>query len=299
MKTSGVSQLSVTTSNECEEPVSALLERILGVSPSIYSNAETGQSIVTAYVRATSARLRKHEPEIRAGLEALRAMGLKAGRGEIVSAPVRKEDWAESWKKHFQPIILGSTLIIKPSWSKIKPAKGQAVVVLDPGLSFGTGQHATTSFCLRQIARLSGAHPPRSLLDMGSGSGILAIAAAKLGFAPVTAFDFDPVAVKIALKNCRLNGVQKKIALSRQDLTKVPMNSRQKYDLICANLISPLLISERQRILNRLNPGGTLVLAGILATEFATVRKDYESSGLRLASTRIEREWQSGAFKRA
>ena len=108
---------------------------------------------------------------------------MKIGAGKIEIAKVKREDWAESWKRHFHPIEIGKTLLVKPSWSKKRPAKNQAVVILDPGLSFGTGQHPTTSFCLHQIARGRKNGTPRpSFLDIGTGSGILAIAAAKLGY---------------------------------------------------------------------------------------------------------------------
>ena len=126
---------------------------------------------------------------------------------------VPPEDWAESWKRHFKPIEIGGDLLILPSWSKRKPKTGQAVVVLDPGLSFGTGQHATTSFCLNEIVKLrrSSKASELSLLDGGTGSGILAIAAAKLGYKPVEAFDFDPVSVRVARANATSNGVNRKV----------------------------------------------------------------------------------------
>jgi ribosomal protein L11 methyltransferase len=304
MKTSGVSQISITTTPSCEEPVSALLECIFGVSPTIYFSAESNQSTTTAYVRASPAKLRARSAQIRAGLEDLKRLGLDIGPGEWRISRVRREDWAESWKKYFKVISIGSSLVIKPSWSKIKPKARQAVVVLDPGLSFGTGQHPTTSFCLRQIVSFYGRHVARrigpshavSLLDVGCGSGILAISAAKLGYAPVMAFDFDPVSVRVAKKNCRTNRVEKKVTVGRKDLTKIPPTSREKYDVVCANLMAPLLIAERDRILNRLAPGGALILAGILATEFPAVRARYESGNLKLIATKQEREWQSGAF---
>jgi ribosomal protein L11 methyltransferase len=177
------------------------------------------------------------------------------------------------------------------------------VVTLDPGLSFGTGQHATTHFCLAQVVKANlkdrrGAKEKRSLMDMGCGSGILAIAAAKLGYGPVVAFDFDPVAVRVAQKNCRTNRVAKKVAVSRKDLTKIALNSREKFEVVCANLMAPLLIAERDRILNRLAPGGTLILAGILASEFEAVKARYEEAGLELFADKVEREWRSGAFRR-
>jgi ribosomal protein L11 methyltransferase len=302
LKTSGVSQISVVTSHECEEPVAALLERLFGVTPSVYSNAETNRSTVTAYVRASAGKLRARMAEVVSGLEELKDFGLNPAPAEVRVAAVRREDWAESWKKYFKLIRIGSALVIKPSWTKIKAKAGQAVVVLDPGLSFGTGQHATTHFCLMQIVRArKGKRAQRhdlSLLDVGCGSGILAISAAKLGFGRVSAFDFDPVAVRVAQKNCRTNRVGKKVKVSRKDLTKLPLNSREKYDLVCANLMAPLLIAERDRILNRLTQDGTLILAGILATEFSGVRERYESAGMKLIAHKIEREWQSGAFQR-
>jgi ribosomal protein L11 methyltransferase len=298
VKTSGVSQISVVTTLEAEEPVSALLERIYGCTPSVYTNLERGHSVATAYVRATPAAVRAHEPEVHAGMTELAEMGIPMGSREILVRKVRREDWSESWKKYFKTIEVGSALMIKPSWSKQKAKKGQAVVVLDPGLSFGTGQHATTSFCLKEIVAVKKRrNGPLSFLDIGSGSGILSISAARLGFAPVVGFDFDPVAVRMALKNCRSNRVDRRVSISRKDLTRLPGRSRIRFDLVCANLISTLLISEKERILNRLAPGGTLVLAGILATEFAEVRQAFEATGLRLTKTKIEREWQSGAFE--
>ena len=300
MKTKEVSQISVATTPECEEPVAALLERIYGALPSVYTNVETNQTVVTLYTEGEPRLLMDRAGEVRDGLAELTRIGLDVGSGEIEARKVRREDWSESWKKHFKTIQVGSALMIKPSWSKQKSKAGQAVVVLDPGLSFGTGQHATTSFCLKQlVAALKRRKGTLSLLDIGSGSGILAISAAKLGYQPVVAFDFDPVAVRVAAKNCRSNRVEKKVAMSRKDLTRLPAGSRVKFDVVCANLMANLLIAERERILSRLASDGTLVLAGILATEFESVREVYESAGLKLVKTTVEREWQSGAFRRA
>src|SRR5208283_1062878 len=208
--------------------------------------------------------------EILDGLKRINRCGLKTGAGKIGIAKVRREDWAESWKRHFQPIEIefkdrrgelcepsissrksgrrgtspsgGKSLLIKPSWSKKRARKNQAVVVLDPGLSFGTGQHPTTAFCLHELARGGRIGARRSFLDIGTGSGILAIAAAKLGYSPVHAFDFDPEAVRIARTNARANGVHKILRISRGDVAKLPIRPGRQYDLICANLISPLLI---------------------------------------------------------
>ncbi len=209
---------------------------------------------------------------------------------------IRREDWAESWKRHFKPIEIGSALLLKPSWSKGRPKKHQAVVVIDPGLSFGTGQHPTTRFCLGQLVAVRKKEMAQSFLDIGTGSGILAIAAAKLGYAPVAGHDVDAEAIRIAKANARQNAVAGKVQLVCRDLTRLPLRSAMKYDLICANLIFDLLLAEKARILNRLKPGGLLVLAGILRSQFPLVRTAFEKSRLHLLRSKTEKEWTSGAF---
>jgi ribosomal protein L11 methyltransferase len=143
---------------------------------------------------------------------------------------------------------------------------------------------------------------PPSFLDLGTGSGILAIAAAKLGFATVHAIDFDAEAVRVARTNARANGTFPKVQIRRSDVSKLPIRPRhqgQRFDLVCANLTSDLLLAQRRRIAAQLNRTGTLVLAGILGSEFAAVQKAYNTLGLSLLSLHLEREWCSGSFRLA
>jgi ribosomal protein L11 methyltransferase len=306
-------KIAISTTTEAEDAVTELLYSVFEIPVSSYTDVESGEVTVATYLAGERRRTGEFSlsglrnaagapalPRLRAGLKQISTCGLNIGSGKISAQKVRREDWAESWKRHFKPIAIGSTLLIKPSWSKRPPRKGQAVVVLDPGLSFGTGQHPTTSFCLKQLATrrspLSTPHSQLSFLDIGTGSGILAIAAAKLGYAPVDAFDFDPESVRIARENARKNRVLPKIHLTRQDVTKLPLRSAKHYDLICANLISTLLMAESPRILARLKRSGVLVIAGILNSEFALVQRHYERAGLRLIASRVEKEWRSGAF---
>jgi ribosomal protein L11 methyltransferase len=191
---------------------------------------------------------------------------------------------------------VGRALLIRPSWTRRKLKKGQQEIVLDPGLSFGTGQHPTTKFCLEQLVASRQEGKKQSFLDIGTGSGILSIAATKLGYAPVEAFDFDPEAVRIARENAEQNRVLKNLRITRKDLTKIPLKPARQYDVICANLIYDLLLEQKERIINRLRPGGELILAGILQTQFAQVRSAFEQAGLRLTTHRVEGEWESGAF---
>jgi len=214
---------------------------------------------------------------------------------EITVETLRNEDSAESWKRLFKPFEIGKRFLVKPSWSERKPARGQGVVVLDPGLSFGTGQHPTTRFCLQQIVSFRQPSMSQSFLDIGTGSGILAIAAAKLGYCRVDAFDIDPDSISVAKTNARTNHVR--INFQQKDLASEPLASNRQYDLICANLLSDLLIQQRARILSRLNPTGRLVLAGILHSEFEEVCGAYQEASLRKVSSRLAGEWESGALQ--
>ena len=167
--------------------------------------------------------------------------------------------------------------------------------MLDPGLSFGTGNHPTTAFCLRALADARRPGSKQAFLDIGTGSGILAIAAAKLGYAPVRAVDFDPEAVRIARENARRNRVQ--ISITRRDITQWPAREgRENYGVVCANLTADLLLAESKQIVARLQPDGRLVLAGILRGQFPEIEKAYRRLGLRLAQGAVVNEWWSGMF---
>jgi len=290
-------RISVTTTLEAEDAVAELMGSVLGQAASAHFNVETQVSVVSVFGLRKMILAPEALDRLSSGLKRMSRCGLKLGPGKIQSAKVRCEDWAESWKRHFKAIEVGKALLIKPSWIRRRPRKNQAVVVLDPGLSFGTGQHATTSFCLRQIVRRHSGNTPPSCLDIGTGSGILALAAEKLGYQPVRAFDFDPAAVRVAQANARLNRAGPALKLFQADATRLPLRPPQTYDLVCANLISNLLIAERRRIVAQLKRGGRLVLAGILKSEFATVQTAFEDLGLELAAAKSEKEWRSGSFR--
>ena len=218
------------------------------------------------------------------------------GEGEWAVERVKREDWSESWKKHFSPIEVGDRLLVKPEWEEIEPKLGQAVVILNPGMSFGTGHHATTLFCLRQLAECMPVGGGKSLLDAGTGSGILAISAAKLGYGPVEAWDFDPVAVDVARRNAEQNGLGQVLAFEERDLTKMPPGERQ-FDVVCANLMSELLVAEKAKLASWLAPAGRLVLAGILEEQFAEVEAAFCGLGMELIAAESLDEWCSGTFQ--
>jgi ribosomal protein L11 methyltransferase len=294
-------KVSIATTLEAEDAVAQMLGRTLHCVTSSFFDFERQTSRVTAFV--SNKIPTENREALRQGLNSIKKYGLKIGPGKISVGRVRREDWAESWKRHFRPIEIGDRLLVKPGWSKKRPQKGQTMVVLNPGLSFGTGQHPTTLFCLEEIVRNrvkklrnSDSINGLSFMDIGTGSGILAIAAAKLGYRRIRAIDFDPEAVRVARANARANGVLKKIKIAHSDAAGLPIISKERFDLVCANLISDLIVRERKRIIAQMKPDGVLVVAGILKIEFSQVRRTLERSGLKLISTRSKKEWRSGAF---
>ena len=209
---------------------------------------------------------------------------------------LKKEDWAEVWKKYFDVIPVSETLVIKPSWRDVERKPGMAVVEIDPGMSFGTGQHATTYYCLKTIDRLAGKPGVKSMLDAGCGSGILTIAAALRGYDPVDAFDNDPDAVRIAAENLALNRIGTVSPVVGD--AAVWQGRAEQYDLVCANILGHLLVAFRNNIVSWVRPGGYLTLAGILSTEFDGVAAAFIELGFEELDRETLREWTSGLFRK-
>lgn len=284
-------KVSVSTTFEAEDAVAEMLGRILESTTSTYFDVEKQINVVSLFAENKVSKVQRKA--LRDGLKRIEDCGLRTGR-KISVSKIQREDWAESWKRHFKPIEIGDSLLVKPSWSKRFPRKNQAVVVLDPGLSFGTGQHATTSFCLHEIARCRKLGQSQSFLDIGTGSGILAIAAAKLGYKSVEAFDFDPESVRVAKTNAKANGI--KIPIRKDDVRKLSAKSQKRFDLVCANLISNLLVAERKKIVGQVKRTGVLVLAGILKSEFRQVQKAFEGSGMKCIAAKAKKNGARALF---
>jgi ribosomal protein L11 methyltransferase len=212
---------------------------------------------------------------------------------------MKKEDWAEVWKKHFNIIHISSRLVIKPGWLKFKPKPGQVIVEIDPGMSFGTGQHATTSFCLKMIDRLAGTPGVKSFLDAGCGSGILTIAAAKLGYSPLAAFDIDPDAIKVAAGNLKKNKINPDaVKLLTVGLAEFCAETGN-YDFVAANILGSVLVANCQMIAGLVRPGGYLSLAGILNEEFDSLKDVFCKIGFTMECRFSEKEWTSGLFRKS
>ncbi|QSH42431.1 50S ribosomal protein L11 methyltransferase [Lentisphaerota bacterium ZTH] len=212
---------------------------------------------------------------------------------------MKKEDWAEAWKKYFNVLHISERLIVKPSWLDYNAASRQTVVEIDPGMSFGTGQHATTAYCLKMIDKLSCITGTDSFLDAGCGSGILSIAAAKLGFKKIDAFDIDPEAVRIAAENLEKNSIAKEQVIPQvSDVAKFKPISGG-YDLVAANILGHILCKNSEHIISFVKPGGKLILAGILSEDFEETATEFCEKGMRLQDSFTEKEWTSGLFEKA
>jgi len=286
-------KVSLPVSAESEDALGEALADVFGKPTSTFCDVETGKSVVEIFLPH---RLGKHEwRALESRIKMVRRAGLPVTREKPKVTRLRAQDWAESWKRHFKPIEIGR-LLIRPTWSKLRPKKGQALIVLDPGLSFGTGQHPTTRFCIKQIVDFRNDHLQQSFLDLGTGSGILAIAAARLGYFPVDAYDVDPEAVRIAQENARKNRISKRLTIRQADLAQLRPQPNRQYDLVCANLIYDLLLEHRDRILKFTKPSGRLVLAGILRSQFKRVCRRYAEAGWKVLAGRAEKEWESGVF---
>ena len=208
---------------------------------------------------------------------------------------IEKEDWTEVWKRYFKIQHISPTLVIKATWLEYSASPGQTVIEIDPGMSFGTGSHETTQSCLKLIEEMAPVNSKKSLLDAGCGSGILSIAAAKLGYAPIYAFDYDEECIPGTLENMKRNGISTNlINLQQADISKYKPGL--KFDFVVANIISSVLKANSKRLLSWVKPGGYLILAGILRTEYKIIREYFLTEHITEVKTITEKEWTSGLF---
>ena len=182
---------------------------------------------------------------------------------------VREDDWAEAWKTHYQPLRVGKRLLVRPLWVDVDLAQEDIEIALDPGMAFGTGTHPTTQLCLEALETM--AEPAIDVLDLGCGSGILAIAAAKLGAGKVLALDIDPIAVRATRENAARNGVAQQIVAEQGSLESV-LSSARRFDMVMVNILARIIIEMTDRQLGQiLRPGGVAIFSGIIDSQVEAV----------------------------
>jgi len=298
-------ELSIVADQEAVEAVSEILSRVApgGVSVEVpftlideglaAAPEPGGPATLRAYIPALDAVAAQAAIEqVTRDLGHLQAFGLRP-IGDLVVQPVHEEDWAAAWKQHFPVLRVGKRLVIRPTWRRHRAQPGDVVLALDPGMAFGTGLHPTTRLCMAGIERWAdaGLVDGARVLDVGCGSGILAIAAARLGARSVLGVDTDPIAIDATTANVRRNRLAKRIGASRGSVPVNTMLWREwgPFDLVVANLIASLLVELAPALAASVRPGGRLLASGIFIDREPEVVAAFEQVGLRI----IEREHQT------
>jgi ribosomal protein L11 methyltransferase len=304
-------ELSVAADIEAVEAVSEILTRFApggtSVEPGFGLTNEglgavvdpTKPAIVRAYLPGLDpAGVESAIAEASVALGHLQAFGLRP-IGELQTRLVREEDWAEAWKSHYPVLRIGRRIVIRPTWRRHRRRPEDVVLSLDPGMAFGTGLHPTTRLCLAALETLAdegllarghsrGARPGRArVIDVGCGSGILAIAAGKLGAGELLGLDTDPIAVESTRANARLNGLVRRLPVQQGS---VP-SGKGPFDLVLANLIASLLVTLAPALHVEMVSGGRILASGIFRDREGDVRDAFEAAGLTLGRRWAEEDW--------
>ena len=289
-------ELSVEADVEAVEAVSEILGRVAAgtaVQPTrlvrdpsdelVASEDPTAPFVVTAHVADGPAAGEAVDATERA-LWHLQAFGLRPV-GPLQVRAVDDADWTDAWKRHYVPQRIGRVVIV-PSWVSHEAAPGDAIVTLDPGMAFGTGLHPTTRACLDLLQQVW--PMPVRVLDVGSGSGVLALAALRLGAESAVGYDTDPLAVDAARANAERNGLDRLLEVHQGSLPEV---AEERFPLVLANLVAALLIDLAPQLATHLAPGGVLVASGIIAERAGEVVEALGAAGLTVTERRHDGEW--------
>jgi ribosomal protein L11 methyltransferase len=292
-------ELAVTCDGEAVEPVSELfashgfnqgvaIEEAFTQDPDgdNFAVDSTRPVIVRTFLNAADVAPETIE-EIR---QALWHLGRLRSISDLQVTERQEEDWANAWKEHYSVHRVGRRVLVKAPWHDYDPAPNEIVVELDPGMAFGTGLHPSTQ--LAMIGIEDELKPGDRLLDVGTGSGVLATAAALLGASAVDGVDVEPVAVRSARENADRNGVGTVVHIEQGSVgAEEPFQG--EYDLVVANIIARILIELASSLVKAVRPGGTLILGGIIDVKEAAVREKFNEVGLRLARREEYEDWVS------
>ena len=302
-------ELSVEADTEAVEAVSEILGRVTNGGVSVEPAFELVEEGLGARIDAARpATIRAYVPArdpaaaeaaartVERDLGHLQAFGLRP-IGELRTRVVDEADWAEAWKAHFPVIRIGRRIVIKPTWRRHRAGREDVVIALDPGMAFGTGLHPTTRLCLLGLDALAvdGLVSGARVVDVGCGSGVLSIAAAKLGAADVLAIDIDPIAIESTDANTRRNRLERRI---RARLGSVPTGEAPA-DLVVANLIASVLVRLAAELAATIRPGGRWLASGIFRDRESEVVDAFRAVGLESTSRWAEEDWVAIAGTRA
>lgn len=230
---------------------------------------------------------------LRQEINALESRGVNTAPAVLTTAELQDEDWSDTWKQYFHTEKPGERVVIKPTWEEYAPQGDEVVIELDPGAAFGTGTHATTSMCIRQLEKL--VKPGMTVFDVGTGSGILSIISAKLGAKNIQAVDYDDSVLKIVEENLEQNNVQEIISVAQSDLMQ---NVHGKAELVIANIIADIIIRLFDQLDEHLEQGGTLLTSGIIEDRIEDVLAAAEAHGYGVVERLENKGWACITFKR-
>ena len=294
-------ELAVDADVEAVEAVSEILGRVASGGTSVEPAFElvdeglgarldpTRPATVRAYLPARDrVAADRAVAEVAEALGHLQAFGLRP-IGELRTRIVQEADWADAWKAYFPVMRIGRRLVIRPTWRRHRRSPDDVVLALDPGMAFGTGLHPTTRLCLAALESVAdrGGMTNARVLDVGCGSGILAIAALKLGAATALGVDTDPIAIEASAANARRNGLARRLHVREGSLP----TGEPAFDVVLANLIAGLLVTLATGLRDELRPGGVLVASGIFVDREADVVAAFERIGLAIVDRRAEGDW--------
>lgn len=241
-------------------------------------------AIIKGYYKQDE-HLNEYLAYIKDSINELEKFGIDKGKGLITVTKVNEQDWENNWKKYYKPTRIGEKVVVKPIWENYQPKEEEVIVELDPGMAFGTGTHETTRMCIKALEKY--VKEDSTVFDIGTGSGILAITAAKLKAKEVIGVDLDPVAVKSAGENVKYNNIDN-IKVLEGNLMEVVEG---KADIVVANIIADVIIFLVDGVKDFIVPGGRFISSGIIKDRKDDVVRKLEESGFTIEEVNVDGEW--------
>ncbi|WP_099187337.1 50S ribosomal protein L11 methyltransferase [Tepidibacter mesophilus] len=223
---------------------------------------------------------------IREKIKLLPTYGINIGEGSVNITEVDEQDWANSWKQYYKPAKVGEKIVVKPTWEEYEKNEDEIVIELDPGMAFGTGTHETTTMCIRELEKRI--NNEDVVFDIGCGSGILSIAAAKLGAKETIGVDLDEVAVKVSKENVEFNNVDSSVEIRYGNLMNVVT---EKADIVVANIIAEIIAILAKDVSNFLNDGGLFISSGIILEKIELVKAALLENNFEILEVNTMGEW--------